>query len=88
MWASLFMGLTGPIVARILLTLGMGIVSFVGFTAVINLTFNTLQNSFNSVPAAAGQLIFLAGIPQAIAILLSALAARVTLMQMKKIQIL
>lgn len=88
MWANLILAITGPVVTRVLTTLGLGIVSFVGLTSVLNLVFNTLQSNFNSMPVAAGQLLFISGVPQGIAIVLSALAARIGFMQLKKIQLL
>lgn len=88
MLATMLLAITAPIVTRILITLGLGIVSFTGLTAVLNLVFNTLQSNLNSMPVAVGQLLFISGVPQGIAIVLSALAARIGFMTLKKIQLL
>lgn len=80
------MGLVGPLVARVLLTLGVGIVTITGLTAVLGLVSSTIQSSFNSLPGDVVQLLFLSGLPQGMAIVLSALAARITMMQLSKIQ--
>lgn len=88
MLATLLLDLTAPIVIRILTTLGLGIVSFTGFSSVLSLVKTQMQTSFNGLPADVAQLLFLSGLPQGMAIILSALAARITLMQLKKIQLL
>lgn len=88
MWATFLLGMTAPIVTRVLATLGLGIVSFTGLTAVLNLAFSTIQDNLNSMPGEVAQLIFLSGVPQGIAIIMSALSARIGFMQLKRIQLL
>lgn len=87
MWASLIMNLVGPVVVRALISLGFGVVSFTGFTALLTLIRNQIQTNLNGLPADAVSILFLAGVPQAIGIILSALVARVALAQTKKIQL-
>ena len=86
MWANLLLSLTGPIVVRVLTTLGLGVVTYTGFTAVLDVVFGRIQASFSGLPADAAALIFMSGVPAGISIVLSALAARLTLVQLKKIQ--
>lgn len=47
-----------------------------------------LGGNFNGLPVLAVQIIFLSGLPQGMGIILSALSARIALMQLKKIQLL
>lgn len=86
MWATLLLSLTGSIVVRVPSTLGLGIVTYTGFTAVLDLVYRRIASSFAALPADMAQLVFLSGLPTGISIILSALAARLALVQLKKIQ--
>ncbi len=88
MWAALFMALTGPIVVRTLITLGLGVVTYTGFASVLSLVYSSIQSSFTGLPADAAAIVFMSGLPQGMSIILSALSARIALIQMKKIQLL
>ncbi|MDP2805580.1 MAG: DUF2523 domain-containing protein [Gallionellaceae bacterium] len=86
MWATLLLSLTGPIVIRVLSTLGLGVVSYVGLNSVVTLAYNQIQANFSSLPPELGQFLFLSGLPQGMGIILSALVARIAMMQLSKIQ--
>ena len=86
MWANFLIWIAGPIAIRVLTTLGLGVVSFTGFTAVLAFAYNSMQASFSGLPADAMSLLFLSGMPQGMAIILSALSARIALAQVSKIQ--
>lgn len=86
MWGQLLVAVTAPVVTRVLATLGIGIVSYTGFTALLAQANTQIQNSFNGLPADISGLLFLSGVPQAMALILSALAARVAMSQLSKIQ--
>lgn len=88
MWATLLLGITGPIVVRVLTTLGLGVVTYTGFSAVLSIVHSQIQGSFNGLPADMAALVFLSGLPQGMAIILSALGARIAFLQVKKIQLL
>ena len=88
MWAALLLSLTAPIVVRVLTTLGLGVVTYTGFTAVLDTVYIRIQQSFAGLPADTAQLVFMSGLPTGISIILSALAARIALIQLKKIQLL
>lgn len=83
---AFLMGLIGPLATRVLLTLGLGVVSVTGLTAVLALVQQQIQNSFNGLPLDVASFIFMSGLPQSMAIILSALAARLSMMQLSKIQ--
>lgn len=76
-----------PIVTRVLSGLGFGVVTYVGLQA----TFNSLQgyvvNSLNTLSGSAAALFYLAGFPTAIGIVLSAAVMKVTMISVKKLQI-
>lgn len=86
MWANLLLSLTAPIVVRVLSTLGLGVVTYTGFTSVLSMVYGRIATSFSGLPVDISQLIFLSGLPSGISIVLSALAARLALVQLKKIQ--
>lgn len=86
MWAQFLVWVTGPIVARVLTTLGMGVVSYTGLSSVLVLVFNQVQANLGAMPADVAQIVFLTGIPQSIAIVLSALSARAVMEQVSRIQ--
>jgi len=86
MWGTFLLALTGPIVIKALATLGMGIVTYTGLSASLAVIQGYIQSNLSGLPADAAALIFMAGIPQAIGIVLSALGARVTMTAVSKIQ--
>jgi hypothetical protein len=86
MWWNFLLGITGPIVVRVLATLGIGIVTYTGLTAIVQTVYQQIQLSFNSLPSDIAALVFLSGLPQGISIMLSALAARIAMTQVSKIQ--
>lgn len=78
-WATLFTSLAGPIAKRVLVALGVGVISY----AAVLTAFNTVKDSFL---AAYGQIsvdllwmIELAGLHTAAGIILGAMVARLTL---------
>lgn len=86
MWWSFLLNITGPIVLRVLTTLGFGVVTYTGFTTVLQLAFQQIDTGFNTLPADIAAIIFLSGLPQGISIMLSAMAARIAVSQLSKIQ--
>lgn len=86
MWARFLLYITGPVVVKVLATLGLGVVSYVGFDAGLTLIFNQIQTSFGTMPADISSLIFLSGVPTGMGMILSALFARIAFVQVSKIQ--
>lgn len=86
MWATLLLAITGPIVIRVLTTLGLGVVTYTGLNAVVTMAYNSIQASLSGLPADIATFAFLSGLPQGMAIIMSALVARIALMQVQKIQ--
>lgn len=75
--AGLLMGLAGPIILRILVTLGVGIVTFTGVTAGLQGLIGMAQSSWSALPAAMLALASIAGVPQGLGIIAGAMTARV-----------
>lgn len=86
MWARLLLSLAGPLAIRVLAALGLGIVTFVGFDSALTLAFTTIQGQFAAVPADMMGLLYMSGLPTGMAMILSALFARIAIMQVSKIQ--
>jgi hypothetical protein len=86
MWARLLLYVSGPIVVKVLAMLGLGFVSYVGFDVALNLIFTEIQRNFGQIPADVMQLLYLSGLPAGMGIILSALFARIALVQVSKIQ--
>lgn len=67
------LALAQPLVARILIALGMTITTLTGVTVAYSTLKTSMQDSLNSVPAAAMQLAALAGAPEGVAMVLGAI---------------
>lgn len=85
-WTTFLLAITGPIVIRVLATLGFGIVTYTGVSAVIATAANMIQGSLNGLGGDAASLLFMSGIPQGIALILSAVAARASMQVFSKLQ--
>lgn len=66
------LALAQPLVARILVALGMTVLSVTGIDLAYQSMKTQLMNSVNSMPAAALQLAALAGVPDGLAMVLGA----------------
>lgn len=51
MWATLTSTMIGSILARALLALGVGIVSMIGFSELLQLSMTRIQGLFGGIPA-------------------------------------
>lgn len=66
----------GPLIIRGIIAAGFGILTFGGVMALFNQLVSMAQSSWSSLPAATIQLATLAGVPQALGIIMGAYAAR------------
>lgn len=67
----------GPLVIRAIVALGFSVVTYAGVMVLLNQLISSAQSSWASLPASVIQLCTLAGIPQALGILVGAYAARI-----------
>jgi hypothetical protein len=72
-----------PIAQRVLTGIGIGVVTYVGLDAVMVQIQDGIIGNWAAIPLAASQLLGLAGVPQAIGIVLGSFAARFSMMQLK-----
>lgn len=80
---SWLIAMVGPVVAKILLTLGFSVVSIVGMDVVLDQIKALLLQHLQAVPAAALQVAMLAGVGEALGMLFGAIATKLVLWQMQ-----
>ncbi|MGN8004865.1 DUF2523 domain-containing protein [Acidovorax sp. 22279] len=83
-FAQLIMAMVSPLIARIFVTLGLSMVSFVGMDLLMDQVIATAQNAWGGLPAGILQLAGLAGIGQALSIIFGAIMTRVLIWNLSK----
>lgn len=76
-----------PLVQKVLVGLGIGTVTYVGLQAAFNQMQSLIISNYNSVSAQIGALFFLAGFDYALGLVLAAYAMRVSMVAVKKLQV-
>jgi hypothetical protein len=85
-WLGPFLlSIAGSLVARVLLSLGMGFVSYAVLTSLASTVTQAIQSSYYALPAVPLALLNLAGLGVALNIICSALITRAGLMAVKKL---
>lgn len=82
--ALFLLSLVKPLISRILLALGIGLVSVVGINTAIDQIKNTLVNSIGGLPADVLGLFILAGMGQALGIITGAITTKILIVQATK----
>ncbi|MDH4419200.1 MAG: DUF2523 domain-containing protein [Acidovorax sp.] len=83
-FAQLLLAMVQPIIARIMVTLGLSIASFVGMDLLMNQVISHAQNAWGGLPSGILQLAGLAGIGQALGIIMGAVLTRVLIWQLSR----
>lgn len=83
-FAQLLLAMVSPLVARVFLALGLSMVSFVGMDLLMNQVIAHAQNAWGGLPAGILQLAGLAGIGQALGIIMGAVLTRVMIWQLSR----
>lgn len=86
LWAFLFSAI-GSLAVRVVLSLGLGIVSYAALTTYVGNAISSMQAQYNSIPATTLQLANLGGIGEFLAIITAAIVARVSLLLLKRFKI-
>lgn len=76
-----------PIVQRALTGLGFGIVTYVGLDVVMSQVQQGILGNWAMIPPGASAMLGLAGIPQALGIIVGALVSRYSMMQLKTLSL-
>ncbi|HXC40743.1 MAG TPA: DUF2523 family protein [Burkholderiales bacterium] len=84
-FAALLMGLAWPMVARVLVSLGLGVITYTGASALLSAAVSAAKASFSGMTPDVLQLLALAGFFQSCAIMVGALAGGLALMTFKRL---
>lgn len=76
-----------PLVQKVLVGLGIGVVTYTGLQAGFNSAQTLIQNNFNGLLPQIAALFYLAGFNYAIGLILSAMSMRVAMTAVKKFQV-
>lgn len=85
--ASFLISIVGSLATRVLLALGIGVVSYAAISTVINGMITQMQGYYNSMPAITLQLAGLGGAGDFFAMVGAAFTARVSIMAIKKLRL-
>jgi len=85
--ATFLIGIAGSLAARVLLSLGIGIVSYAALTTLVGSLISQMQTQYNALPTTTLQLAGLGGIGDFLAIITAAFLTRVSLMVLKRFRI-
>lgn len=80
------MMLAKPLVAEVMLALGIGFVTYTGFSAGLTVVKGLIESNMSSLPADMYNIVLLSGVLQGMGIILSAITARVAITNFSKIQ--
>lgn len=86
--ASLLMALASPIAKQVLLSLGLGVITYAGMSAALGAINTLIQSNLNGMMPAVAALLGLAGAGQALGIISGAVAYRIGLAVTKRIGVL
>lgn len=77
--AAVFLAtITGPLVARIMLSIGVGVISYTGIDATLNAFFDKINTSWSGIPSNVIAICGIAGIDVFITIVASAYMSSIT----------
>jgi len=87
-WAAWILGLVAPIAKRVMVSLGIGIVTVAGFDLAIGQLTTMINQSIGGTTSDILGLATMMGIPEAIGIMLGGITSAATLMAVKRFNIL
>jgi len=83
--AGFLMGLIGPLVRQALISLGIGLVTFVGLDAAVTSALGAAKASMGQMPAAAMAICARGGMFTAMSIIAGGVSARMSMMVLKRL---
>lgn len=86
--AGWLIAMVAPIAKRLLVALGIGIVTYTGFQLVLDQITAAIASNISGAPIVAYQFASLMGFPEVAGIILGAIASRLTIEQLKRFQLL
>lgn len=85
---SFLVGLAGPLVRRVLLSLGMGFVGYAGVAVVVNQMIASAKASWSGIPADAMLLLQIGGVSTAFSIIVGSFLVKLSLNVVKRLEVL
>lgn len=83
--AAFLMALVGPLARQVLISLGIGLVTFVGLDAAVTGALGAAKASFGQIPAAAAAILARGGVFTAMSIIAGGITARMSMMVLKQL---
>jgi hypothetical protein len=87
-FGAFLMALVGPLARRVLLSLGLGVISYAGLSLVASQVVDAVRASYNGMTGVVLDLVNLIGFGQAVGIVLGAIVARAALAAVARIGVL
>lgn len=83
-FAAFLMALVGPLARQLLVSLGIGLITFVGLDAALSSALSAAKSSLVGLPSAVTALLAIAGFFTAFSIIAGGMVARISLMTLKR----
>lgn len=85
--AAWLLSIAGPIVTRVLIQLGVGVVSYAAVVAAVNTLISKARGNYDNLPSDILQVFAIAGFNDAFGIVVAAIMARLSIQVWKRFQI-
>lgn len=85
--AAWLLSIAGPIVTRVLIQLGVGVVSYAAVVAAVNTLISRARGNYDNLPSDILQVFAIAGFNDAFGIIVAAIMARLSIQVWKRFQI-
>ena len=85
-WGTWLLAIAGPVAKRVMVSLGIGVVTYVGMDAALSSALGAARGAWGGMGADVAAFVAMAGVNTACSILAGALTARVALEAVKRFQ--
>ncbi|BEU70737.1 MULTISPECIES: DUF2523 family protein [Ralstonia solanacearum species complex] len=82
--AAFLMALIGPLARQLLVSIGIGLITFVGLDAAVGAALSAAKSSLSGMPAVAAAILARGGVFTALSIIAGGITARISLMTLKR----
>ena len=87
-WGTFLAGAAAPLTRRVMSALGLGVVTIIGLHTLLTNMLQSMSSSVGSIGADLGALLALGGFLKAMSILAGALVTRVSMIALKRFEVL
>ncbi|WP_046166703.1 DUF2523 domain-containing protein [Chromobacterium vaccinii] len=84
--SSFLVGMVKPIIGQILVSLGLSVVTYTGIQLIVDQLNQAIQTNLSGIPSIAANLLGLAGLGEALGIIVGAFAFRLSMNVFKRIE--